>query len=108
MFQASQIWSKLIERPQAKTSPLRLDYLTTTASLVKQANAMISKSLGKLHKVRAQGEDNQGNTYADLESMWRSQLDPVYIEANGGDRANASEETKQAAPAGGKQAWYKG
>ena len=43
---------------------------------------MISKSLGKLHKVRAQGEDNQGNSYQSLDQMWQSQLDPVYIEAN--------------------------
>ena len=45
---------------------------------------MISKSLGRLHKVRAQGEDNDGNAYHSLEQMWQSQLDATYIEANHG------------------------
>ena len=44
---------------------------------------MISKSLGKLHKVAATGEDNSGRTYSSLQQMWQSQLDPVYISANG-------------------------
>ena len=66
---------------------------------------MINKSLGKLHKVRAQGEDNRGNSYASLEQMWKAQLDPVYQQASG---AAAAEESKSAAGNGTKGAWYQG
>ena len=72
---------------------------------------MINKSLGKLHKVRAQGEDNQGNSYQSLEEMWRSQLDPAYIEAkkeNGNAAAASSnpESTTMLPTAGDKGTWY--
>ena len=71
-----QFLSKLIEKPQAKTNTLKLplsnnsNHYFNPHTLIKQANKMISKSLGKLHKVRAQGEDNQGNSYQSLEQMW--------------------------------------
>ena len=76
MFSPSNIWSKLIERPQARKNTLKLpssnyfyrfSHTQSRFGLIQQANAMISKSLGKLHKLRKQGEDTSGNRYQSLE-----------------------------------------
>ena len=121
MFQASNFWSRVVEWPQARKNTIKFDErsLLNPASLVQQANKMISKSLGKLHKVRVQGSDTNGFTYQSYDQMWRSQLDPLYIEANKSASAvvstpaqsAAAEESKEASqlPASGsKQAWYSG
>jgi len=61
MFNSAQeLWSKLLdnsftERATANTLKIDLRFLRihNPTLFIKQANAMISKSLGKLHKVRA-------------------------------------------------------
>ena len=65
---------------------------------------MIAKSLGRLHKVKATGQDSLGNKYASVEMMWNTETDPNYIEIV----KNMSEEEQSKQRIGSKEQWYKG
>ena len=61
---------------------------------------MITRSLGKLEKLKLKGADSLGNKYHSLDSMWMSELDPKFVEME-----NMQEENKRV---GSKENWYHG
>ena len=54
--------------------------LQNSSTILGQSIASDTGNLSKLHKVRSIGEDIQGNQYQSLEQMWKSQLDPRFID----------------------------
>ena len=66
---------------------------------------MITRSLGKLHKVKAAGEDTEGNRFSSIQQMWDDQINPEYISMIKG---MGSEEEKEKPRVGNKENWYAG